>query len=240
LNQHLLHWCEQTTKLKQVPHSQELVNDAWKRERKKLRPLPLVPFEACKIKDCEVSKICTVTFETNQYSVPCAYVGHSVWVKAFVDRVIIVAQNQVIAQHIRSNDRYQLVLELDHYLEALLRKPRALHHAQVMRSPKIPEIIRRLHQTMHAKSGADGDRAFIRFLLYSRQIGITSFTKILEQAEDLGIYHFEGLYDLLNRNTGQLPEPAITVKQVPFDLNAYRVKKSDFQQYSALLGGDQG
>lgn len=240
LNQHLLHWCEQTTKLKQVPHSQELVYDAWQRERKKLRPLPLVPFEACKIRDCEVSKISTVTFETNQYSVPCSYVGRSVWLKAFVDRVIIVAQNQVIAEHVRSNDRYQLVLELDHYLEALLRKPRALHHAQVMNSSKVPEIIRRFHQSMHAKSGAEGDRAFIRFLLYSRQIGMASFTKILEQAEILGIFYFEGLYDLLNRSTGQFPEPAINVKQVPIDLNAYRVKKSDLKQYSALLGGDQG
>jgi hypothetical protein len=239
LNQHLLQWCEQTAKLNRVPHSEVSIYEAWQRERPVLHPLPLVPFEACKIKDCEVSKISTVTFETNQYSVPCSYVGHSVWLKAFVDRVIIVAQNKVIAEHMRSNDRYQLVLELDHYLEALSRKPRALHHAQMMKSPKVPEILRRFHQSMHARLGADGNRAFIRFLLYSRPIGMASFIKILEQAEVLGIYHFEGLYDLLSRSTDQFPKPEISVKQVPVDLNAYRVKKADLQQYSVLLGGDQ-
>lgn len=151
------------------------------------------PSEACKIRDCKISKISTVTFETNQYSVPCQYVGQSIWLKAFVERVIIVAQNQVIVEHMRLTDRYQLVLELNLYLEALSRKPRALHDAQVMQSPKVPNIIRRFHRSMHTRSGVDGDRAFFRFLLYSRQIGMPAIVKLLEQAEQLGIYHFEGL-----------------------------------------------
>ena len=57
---------------------------------------------------------------------PSQYAGQTVWVKGFLDRVIIVAQNEVIATHLRCRDRQQMVLELDHYLDVLLKKPRAV------------------------------------------------------------------------------------------------------------------
>jgi hypothetical protein len=102
------------------------------KEQMTLHPLPATDFEACKTAECLVSRIATVTFDKNQYSAPCAYVGQDVWVKGFVDQVIIVAQNQMIAQHRRSYEEGGLYTQLDHYLEALLRKPRAIRDARAM------------------------------------------------------------------------------------------------------------
>lgn len=51
----------------------------------------------------------------------CAH--RAVEVKAFVDRIVVVADGRVIAEHRRSYGRHGQFLELDHYLEILRRKP---------------------------------------------------------------------------------------------------------------------
>ena len=83
---------------------------------------------------CQVDKTSLITVETNKYSVPCSYVGQTVWAKIFVDHVIIEAQNQVIAKHSRSYEQHQMFMILDHYLEALLKKPSVVRNARAFQS----------------------------------------------------------------------------------------------------------
>ncbi|MEB1808765.1 MAG: hypothetical protein LPK26_16000 [Bacillaceae bacterium] len=59
-----------------------------------------------------------------------------------------MAQNQVIAEHKRSYERNQMVTELDHYLEILLKKPRAIRDAHAFHSSDIPDVFRRFHRKM--------------------------------------------------------------------------------------------
>lgn len=238
LNHLLYTWCERVAKTEPVPHTKKTVNKVWEEEKDLLHPLPPKPFEACKLRESTVSKTATVVFETNQYSVPCTHVGKKIWVKAFVDQVIIVAQNQVIAEHSRCYERHQMVLQLDHYLEAFLRKPRALHDARVMQTGEIPDSVRRFHRLMHKRHGADGDRAFVRLLLLHRDVRMESLTCALEEAEQRGIYHYEGIHDLILRMTGQIPVMnQLSDEKIPNDLHAYRVQKANLQCYSELLSG---
>lgn len=132
MNDYLREWCFKEAEHKKVPHSKETVVDVWAKEKESLHPLPGQPFEACKLVSCQVNKTSLITVDTNQYSVPCSYVGQVVWVKIFVDQVIVVAQNQVIAEHSRSYERNQMITVLDHYLEALLKKPRAIRDAHAL------------------------------------------------------------------------------------------------------------
>ncbi len=210
----------------------------WEKERPTLHPLPPQPFEACRLRAVTVSKMSTVVFETNQYSVPCAYVGHKVWVKVFVDKVSIVAQNEVIATHLRCDERDQMILELDHYLDILLRKPRAIRDARAMNSPNVPEVVRSYHREMRRRHGADGDRAFVRFLLLHREVGMEAIASVLNTASSVAIYHLEGLHELLLRETGQAPAMAtLPPSQIPVDLSQYRVQKADATRYNALTSG---
>lgn len=163
LNQLLLTWCDFSAARDKVPASNRTVHDVWQEEIRALHPPPEKPFEACRLTEAEVGKLATITFD-NHYSVPCRYVGQIVWIKVFVDHVIVVAQNHVIANYERSYDRGKWKLELDHYLEALLRKPR-VKDARVMQTSAVPNVMRRLHQEMHHRHGAEGDRGFVRFML---------------------------------------------------------------------------
>jgi hypothetical protein len=118
LNEYLKGWCLKEVERKAVPNSKETVKEVWEKEKEFLHLHPKTRFEACRLLSCQVNKTSLITIETNQYSVPCQYVGQAVWAKKFVDRVIVVAQNQAIAEHRRSYDRHQVITVHDHYLEA--------------------------------------------------------------------------------------------------------------------------
>jgi transposase len=240
LNAHLLAWCETSASHDTVPHTQRTIEDVWKEEQATLHPLPEQPFEPCRLSEVEVSKLSVITFETNRYSVPSRYVGSCVWVKGFVDHVIIVAQNQVIARHFRSYERGQMLLQLDHYLEALLQKPRAARDARVMQTPQVPDSLRQLQAQMNQRHGADGDRGFVRFLLLHRELGMEVLAKAAEMAEVAGVYRYEGLHEMVLHLTGQRPlTHAMPESKIPVDLHSYRIQKVNVQQFSALLGGVQ-
>ena len=233
----LIPWCEQTAHIDHVPQTHDTVAQVYEQERAVLHPLPPQPFEACRMQAGKVSKISTVTFDTNQYSVPSQYAGQTVWVKGFIDRVIIVAQNEVIAMHLRCRDRQQMVLELDHYLDVLLKKPRAVRDARVMHNDQVPEVFRRVHAKMRERQEAEGDRLFVRFLLLHRQVGMDRLRQALEEAERTQTYHFDGLQEILSQLTNPRPTTPLTNDKVPVDLAKILVQHANLQMYNQLSGG---
>ncbi|WP_243300523.1 IS21 family transposase [Bacillus litorisediminis] len=238
VNDYLLDWCLKEAERTKVPHKEETVLQLWEKEKEALYPLPDNPFEACKLVSCKVNKTSLVTIETNQYSVPSSFVGQAVWAKIFVDRVIVVAQNQVIAEHIRSYDRYQMIAVLDHYLEALLKKPRAIRDAHAFQSPDIPDVFRRYQRKLREQEGAAGDRKFIRLLLLHREIGMEKLTEVLLEAEKAHVFRYEAVHEMIQTLINQpfliqdLPK-----EKTPINLLDYKVSKSNIEQYGQLTGG---
>jgi hypothetical protein len=155
----------------------------WEKEKSYLSPLPPIRFEACKLLSCEVNNTSLINVENNRYSVPCRFAGQEVWAKIFVDRVIVVAQNQVIAEHVRSYERNQMITVLDHYLEILLKKPRAIRDAHSFQTTEVPDVFKRFHLKMREQEGAAGVRKFIRLLLLHRDIGMEKLTNALLEAK---------------------------------------------------------
>lgn len=157
LNDYLMNWCLKEAERTHVPYKSETVFEMWEKEKENLHPLPENRFEACRLIFCKVNKTSLVTVDTNHYSVSCCYVGQTVRAKIFVDRVIMVAQNHVIAEHPRSYERDQMFANLDYYLEALLKKPCAIRDAYAFQSSEIPEVFRRFHHKMREQEGSTGD-----------------------------------------------------------------------------------
>uniref|UniRef100_UPI003B836D7B Mu transposase domain-containing protein n=1 Tax=Peribacillus acanthi TaxID=2171554 RepID=UPI003B836D7B len=238
LNQYLKEWCLQEAEKRKVPYSKETVLEMWEREKLQLHPLPANRFEACKLVSCQVNKTSLITIDTNQYSVPCRYVGQAVWAKIFVDHVIIVAQNQVIALHSRSYERYQMVTVLDHYLEALLKKPRAIRDARAFQTTDIPDIFRRFHKKMREQDGATGDRKFIRLLLLHREIGMEKLTQALQEAEQTQVFRYEVVHEIIQKIThASVAINDLSNENMPISLLDYKVKKTNISQYGQLTGG---
>lgn len=240
LNDYLLDWCLKEAGRTHVPNKSETVLEMWEKEKEYLHPLPANRFEACKLLSCKVNKTSLITVETNRYSVPCSYVGQAVWAKIFVDRVIVVAQNHVIAEHIRSYERNQMITVLDHYLEVLLKKPRAIRDAHAFQSNEIPEVFKRFHLKMREQEGSTGDRKFIRLLLLHRDIGMDNLTKALLEAEETQVFRYENVHEIIQRLTNQhIPISTLPTDKTPINLLDYKVNKSNIEQYGQLTGGSR-
>jgi transposase len=240
LNEYLLDFCLKDAGRTHVPHKSETVFEMWEKEKQFLHPLPSNQFEACKLLSCKVNKTSLITVDTNRYSVPCSFVGQAVWAKIFVDRVIVVAQNHVIAEHPRSYERNQMITVLDHYLEILLKKPRAIRDAHAFQSSEIPDVFRRFHFKMREQEGAAGDQKFIRLLLLHRDIGMGNLTNALLEAEKTQVFRYETVHDIIQKLTNQY----ITINDLPLDktpvnLLDYKVNKSNIEMYGQLTGGNK-
>ena len=106
------------------------VGELLAREQEKLYPLPGYPFDPCKRATGRVDRFCTVRFDTNNYSVPAAYCGKEVSIKAAPETVSIYWEGACIAQHRRCLDRKQNIYALEHYLPLLEKKGRAIFYAK--------------------------------------------------------------------------------------------------------------
>jgi hypothetical protein len=75
-----------------------------------------------------VSQLCLIRIDRNRYSVPAQWANAVVSVRLTADRVRLVAEGQVIAEHNLRFGRDQLICEPWHYLPILEKKPGALRH----------------------------------------------------------------------------------------------------------------
>jgi transposase len=129
-------------------------------------PLPSHRFDPCVIQPAvAVDKYQTVAFDGNRYSVPRLFAFRMVTVKGYVDKVVIVADGQAVATHIRCLTKHTMVLEPTHYLVALGRKPGALDHSPVFRDWKLPACFASFRAELEQQYGPmPGSRRFVRVL----------------------------------------------------------------------------
>src|SRR3546814_12305525 len=94
-----------------------------------MRPLPAAPFDACDQASAKVTAQSLVRYKTNDYSVPVAYGHQDVWVRGYVDAVVIGCRGEIIARHPRCWEREDVVFDPLHYLPLIEQKINALDQA---------------------------------------------------------------------------------------------------------------
>ncbi|WP_460040160.1 Mu transposase domain-containing protein [Thermaerobacter litoralis] len=223
LNAHLLAWCERERQRRQ---------EAWEQERAALRPLPDRPFRAARPHVVTVNKLSLVTFDRNRYSVPCEWVGRTLTLWAYTDRVEVTDGERLVATHSRVYGRGETRLELAHYLPALARKPRAATHLAVV--PTLPPVYAQVQRLLCSRR-PDGYREFAQVLLLHREFPARAVAEALEEAAAQGLLEAQAVRQLiLNRLARPVPEPV----PVPERFAAVQVRTSDPACYDALLGGN--
>jgi len=158
-------------------------------------PLPQHRFDPCVINPAVgVDKYQTVAFDANRYSVPRLYAFRMVTVKGYVDRVVIVADGQTVATHIRCLTKHTMVLEPTHYLVALGRKPGALDHSPVFRDWELPVCFAGLRAELEQHRGLKaGSRHFVRVLLLLGEHPLTRVSQAVEACRRESLYSAEAV-----------------------------------------------
>jgi hypothetical protein len=150
---------------------------------------------------------------TNFYSVPLP-VGVEVQAKVYSTYVEIWHQGQCVARHERCFDRQQKVLDLEHYLEALTKKPGAFAGStpleQWRAQGRWPVSFDRYWEMLKQRQGRQsGTRAMIDVLLLGRQYGYPSLKIAIEKALDMSCFDVDAVRLLLDaeRLGRREPEP---------------------------------
>jgi hypothetical protein len=140
----------------------ETIGERLKRDLAAMKPLPGAPFEACAQASGRVSSQSLVRYETNDYSVPVAYGHQDVWVRGYVDQVVIGCRGDVIARHPRCYAREDVVFDPIHYLPLIERKINALDQAAPLAEWDLPEAFQTLRRLMEAHMLKMGRREYVQ------------------------------------------------------------------------------
>jgi len=116
-----------------------------------------------------VSQLCLIRIDRNRYSVPAEWANSVVSVRLTSDRVRMVAEGHVIAEHERRFGRDQLICDPWHYLPVLEKKPGALRHGAPFVTWDLPMSIKVVRDRIFKQD--QGDRAFVDLLLMARDLG---------------------------------------------------------------------
>src|SRR5580658_127716 len=136
------------------------------------RPKPSRP-GACSRR--ELDRYAQVTVRMNRYSVPMRLIGHQVRVLLHASDLVVYDGRAEVARHERLAGRGGSRLELDHYLEGLLRKPGALPGATVLDQARAAGRFTPVHDAWWAAArtahgDAAGTRALVEVLLLHRRM----------------------------------------------------------------------
>ena len=204
-------------------------------EREYLRPLAEEGFDLAAISFPIVNSSGTVNVLTNFYSTPLEP-GTKVEAKAHAAYVEIWREGRCVARHERCFSRQQKVLNLEHYLDVLAKKPGALAGSTALEQWRAkgrwPESFDRFWQKLQQRRGRqDGTRAMIEILLLGRQHGYEPMRQAIEQALSLGGSDVAVIRYLLERTEPRAPVAALEVGW----LDRYERPLPNLQDYDRLL-----
>jgi transposase len=160
-------------------------------------PLPEKPFEAQRIENCQANSLSLVRFDRNDYSVPTAHAHHPVVGVGGIERVRLVVQDQVVAEHQRDWDKENVHYNPVHYLALLERKPGALDFGKPFDDWDLPEGLGVLRRRLEGELGNDGRREFIKVLRLLESCELGELARAVDRALEIGALTVEAIRLLL-------------------------------------------
>lgn len=149
------------------------VGEYFATEQPLLKPLSAEPFETARVFTPRVDRFGQISVRMNHYSVPVRLIGRRVRVLLHASELVVYDGHAEVARHERLATRGSCRLELDHYLEALVRKPGALPGATALDQARAAGRFTPVHDAWwaavrKAHGDAEGTRALIKVLLLHR------------------------------------------------------------------------
>src|SRR5579864_2681885 len=164
LNAHLRACCLRDRERVQAGQT-ETIGRRFARESDNALSLPDHPFDPCISQPAKVDKFQMARFDNNRYSVPRTAAFQTVTVKGYVDRIDVVLGSRVIATHPRCYGKHEQILDPQHYLGTLQRRPAALDHANVFRRWQLPAVFGELRTALERQHGPHrGGKHYVRVL----------------------------------------------------------------------------
>ena len=218
------------------------VGEAVTIERASLRALAAEPFDLQEVSFPRVDGLGCVRVKTNPYSVPAA-VGTTIEAKLGSAHVELWADGRCLARHERSYVRFEPVLELEHYLDVLERKPGALAGSTALAQCRArglwPASYDGLWAHLMGRHGKQaGTREMIGVLQLARTYGTAALQQAVTTALRLGCTDQAAVRHLLL--TATLARPAVAPVPIGPALAGYDRPPPSVAEYDRLVPCEGG
>ena len=204
----------------------------WALEQLTLMPAPQA-FDGFVEYTKRVTPTCLVNFECNRYSVPASFANRHVSLRVYADRLVMVAEMAVIAEHKRMINRHHRIsvtcYEWQHYLSVLQRKPGALRNGAPFST--LPDAFKQLQAKLLARAG--GDREMVEVLSLVLHYDESMVLAAIEESLALGVASKTNILSILRRMLSPVPPPLADTPQ-PLSLN--EEPQANIERYDALRG----
>ena len=183
-----------------------------------------------------VSPTCLVTFERIRYSVPASFANQRVSLRAYPERIVIVAEGQILCEHARIIERShdhpgRTIYDWRHYLAVIQRKPGALRNGAPFL--EMPGPFRRLQAGLLKRPG--GDREMVDILSLVLHHDEQAVLYAVELALEAGLPTKTHVLNLLHRLIDGKPVNPVAI-DAPQALSLHREPKANVARYDALRG----
>lgn len=155
-------------------------------DRQAMLPIPDDHFEARRVLGGKVNTLSLVRFDRNDYSVPTQYAHREVVLVGSLDRVKVIADSHVIAEHVRDWESENVHYDPVHYLALLERKPNSLDFGKPFEAWDLPEGFGVLRRRLESEGGGDGRREFIKVLRLLEKHGPRELANAVDRALEIG------------------------------------------------------
>jgi transposase len=208
------YWRDQVANVRLHETTHQRPVDRFQQERALLRPLPALAFDTDEVVPAVVSPKARIAFDGNRYSAPPSLVRKPITIRANREEVRLLQEGQVVAQHVRSYQRGQVLVLPEHRLEALRIRQQPAQQAWEQEfdgwGPEAREFHRRLNRRPVKTS------VHLRRLLHLAQVyGRTEVLAAVNRALELETYDAAYVENLLlaERRRRQLPTPTLPTPQ---------------------------
>jgi transposase len=240
LNRQALLWRDQVAHQRPWPEDDSrTVEQAFAEERPRLLPLPAHPFESDLVLSVHAGKTIYIRFDLNDYSIPPQAVGRPLTLVASESRVRILDGAKEIADHRRSYDRHQCVLDPAHQEALLEEKRKAFGSTPGGRlAQAVPQSETLLDLAFARGESAGSQTAQLLKLLDT--YGAEELRSAVREALEHNTPRASSVAFLLSkhqRSRQRLAPPPVDLSRHP-ELQSLDVKPHDLETYDELLRHD--
>jgi transposase len=203
-------WRDQVANVRLHETTRERPADRFQQERPLLRALPAISFDTDEVVPAVVSPHSRIEFDGNRYSAPPQFVRRPVTIRASRDEVRVLHEGQVVAKHVRSYERNQLIVLPDHRLAALALRKRSRGTAVENEFDALGPEARQFH--LHLKGQPVKTGVHLRRLMnLARLYGTAELLAAIARALELATYDAAYVENLLlaERRRRELPTPTL-------------------------------
>ncbi len=213
----------------------ETIGHRLARDMDAMADLPQAPFDACDQTTGRVTSQALVRYKTNDYSVPVAYGHRDVWLRGYVDRVVIGCGGEIIARHPRCYEREDMVFDPVHYLPLIEKKINALDQAAPLVGWDLPPEFQTLRRLMEARMIKAGRREYVQVLRLLETFDLDDLHVAVKTALRMGAIGFDAVKHLVLCQIEKRP-PKLDLDVYPY-LPRANVGTTSAASYMCLVAG---